>query len=203
VDITTELPDGGGEAGTGIVLRDSGLVLTAAHVVSGAVTIRAVDLGDGQDYPATLVGIDRRHDIVVIHLVGASGLPTARLANSDTTTAVGDQVESVGNSYGRGYPSIGVGPVVALGRTITSPALPGHRMNGLIAARNHIKPGQSGGPMLNTVGEVIAVNDAYQQISTTDTTPSGIGFAIPIATALHVAHSLLTHYNHTQLQMRT
>jgi hypothetical protein len=61
VTITTALPDGSGEAGT--VVRTSGLVLTAAHVVAGAVTLDAVDLGNGYDYPGTVIGIDPRHDI--------------------------------------------------------------------------------------------------------------------------------------------
>jgi S1-C subfamily serine protease len=194
VDITTGLRDGSGEAGTGIVLRGSGLVLTAAHVVTGAVTIRAVDLGDGQDYPATLIGVDLRHDVALIQLHGASGLHLAHLADSDTTAQVGDQVLSIGNAYGRGYPTITTGPVTALGQTISAPALPGHRMGGLIAADNSILPGQSGGPMLNRAGAVIGMNDAYQ-LTQTGGSPTGIGYAVPISTALHVAHTLLAHHN--------
>jgi S1-C subfamily serine protease len=78
------------------------LVLTAAHVVAVAVTLRAVDLGVGYDYPATLIGTDRRHDIALIQLQGAAGLPTAHLADSDTTVQPGELVESIGNAYGRG-----------------------------------------------------------------------------------------------------
>ena len=111
---------------------------------------------------------------------------------------------SIGNAYGRGYPTIGTGTITALNQTIANPAVPGHRFGGLISANNSILPGQSGGPMLNRSGRVIGVNDAYQQVSSTDNTPSGVGFAIPIATAMHSAHTLLAHYNHnTQLQLRT
>jgi S1-C subfamily serine protease len=191
VNITTELPDGGGEAGTGIVLRSTGLVLTAAHVVAGAVAVHAVDLGDGQTYPATIIGTDYRHDIALIELEDATGLRTARLSTTGVHPL--EQVVSIGNAYGRGYPSIGFGPVTALGQTISNPAIPGHRISGLIAADNSIVPGESGGPMINRVGEVIGVNDAYQ-LTGTDHTPTGVGYAVPIATALHFAQTLLLHH---------
>lgn len=189
VNITTENSDGGGEAGTGMVLRPDGLVLTAGHVVAGAVTLHADDLGDGQTYTATVIGIDTRHDVALIQLEDATGLRTARLSN--TGIHPGDQVLSVGNAYGRGYPSIGFGPVTALGQSISNPALPGHRISGLIAANNSIAPGESGGPMLNRAGEVIGMNDAYQ-LTGTDHTPTGLGYAVPLRTALRAAHTLLT-----------
>lgn len=195
VNITTRLPDGSGEAGTGIVVRGSGLVLTAAHVVAGAVTLHAVDLGDGQDYPATVIGADRRHDIALIQLNGASGLTTAHLATAATTTVLGEQVESVGNAYGRGYPTLGTGPITALDQTITDPADPGRRIRGLIAANNSILPGQSGGPMLNRAAQVIGVNDAYQ-LTTTAGTATGVGYAIRINVAVAAARTLLAHHNH-------
>lgn len=188
VNITTENSDGSGEAGTGIVLRPDGLVLTAGHVVSGAVTLHADDLGDGQTYTATVIGIDTRHDVALIKLEEASGLRTARL--SSTGILPGEQVLSVGNAYGRGYPSIGFGPVTALGQSISNPALPGHRISGLIAANNSIAPGESGGPMLNRAGEVIGMNEAYQ-LAGADHTPTGLGYAVPLRTALRAAHTLL------------
>ncbi len=74
-------------------------------------------------------------------------------------------------------------------------------MSGLIAANNSIVPGQSGGPMLNKKGEVIAVNDAYQ-LTGPGGAPTGVGYAILIGTALHAAHTLLAHNHHVQLETR-
>lgn len=196
VNITTDNSDGSGEAGTGMVLRPDGLVLTAGHVVAGAVTVHADDLGDGQTYTATVIGIDTRHDVALIQLEDATGLRTARL--SSTGIHPGDQVLSVGNAYGRGYPSIGFGPVTALGQSISNPALPGHRISGLIAANNSIAPGESGGPMLNRAGEVIGMNDAYQ-LTGTDHTPTGLGYAVPLPTALRAAHTLLAQTDPTPM----
>ena len=126
-----------------MVLRPDGLVLTAGHVVAGAVTVHADDLGDGQTYTATVIGIDARHDVALIQLEDATGLRTARLSSTGIHPG---QVLSVGNAYGRGYPSIGFGPVTALGQSISNPALPGHRISGLIAADNSIAPRESGDP---------------------------------------------------------
>jgi S1-C subfamily serine protease len=195
VNITTELPGGGGEAGTGIVLRSSGLVLTAGHVVTDAVRVHALDLGDGLTYPATVIGIDHRHDIALIQLDGATGLRTARL--SDSPLHPGDQVASIGNAYGRGYPTLGTGPVTALHQTIptTTGSTSTRQLTGLIEADNGIVPGQSGGPMVDRHGEVVGVNDAYR-MTAAEGAPTGIGYAVPIATALRSAHTLLAQHFH-------
>jgi S1-C subfamily serine protease len=92
--------------------------------------------------------------------------------------------------------------VTALGQTISNPVSLGHRISGLIAADNSIVPGESGGPMLNRMGEVVGMNDAYE-LAGTDRTPTGVGFAVPISAALHGAHALLLrHQQATQLDTR-
>ena len=101
-------------AATGIVLNSTGLVLTNNHVISGATSITAVDVGDGKSYQATVVGYDRSHDIALIQLTGASGLASARLGDS-SKAAVGQRVVALGNAGGTGgTPTAASGAVVAL-----------------------------------------------------------------------------------------
>jgi S1-C subfamily serine protease len=121
----------------------------------------------------------------VIQLRGASGLRTARLADTDTTPRFGDQVASIGNSYGQGYPDVHTGPITALHQLIPTPSAPGRRLGGLIEADNGIVPGMSGGPMVDRAGDVIGMNDACR-VNTPGGSPTGYGYAIPIGTALHV-----------------
>ena len=202
VNITTALPGGGGEAGTGIVLRHTGLVLTAGHVVTGATDVQALDLGDGHTYPATVIGIDHRHDIALLQLVGATDLPTARIGDSDTLH-LSEPVISIGDAYGRGYPSVGIGSVTALHQPITTPdrtpdgVTSTRHLTGLIEADSGIVPGQSGGPMIDRRGTVIGVNDAFRM--TASGTPTPTGYAVPINTALRAAHALLAHHTHDDL----
>ena len=190
VDITADLGSGRQSMGTGIVLRDDGLALTNYHVIAHAERVSADDIADGNTYPATVLGADPTRDIALIQLRHASGLPTAELGDSDTVRT-GDIVVSLGNAYGLGHPAVGAGPVTHLHRTINSttdadnPAL-----TGLIEARSNIRPGESGGPMLNQRGEVIGINVAYVREAHSGR-PTGNGYAIPINTALRVASRLL------------
>ncbi|HET9117522.1 MAG TPA: trypsin-like peptidase domain-containing protein, partial [Pseudonocardiaceae bacterium] len=153
VDINTQLGDGNGRgAGTGIVLTPSGEVLTNNHVINGATTITATDVGNGQTYPATVVGYDRSHDIAVLQLQGASGLQTASIGDS-STVAVGDQIAAIGNAGGRGgTPSAAAGTVSALDQMITvSDEFTGdsEQLAGLIQVAADVQPGDSGGPLVN------------------------------------------------------
>lgn len=131
-------------AGTGIVLDGSGVVLTNNHVITGASSINITDVGNGQSYPATVVGYDRVHDIAVLQLQGASGLPTATLGDSGTV-AVGDPIAAAGNAGGRGgTPSIVGGTVSALDQTVTvSDEITGssEQLTGLIEVAAGIQPG--------------------------------------------------------------
>ncbi|MGB8996258.1 MAG: trypsin-like peptidase domain-containing protein, partial [Pseudonocardiaceae bacterium] len=119
VDINTQLGYQNGEgAGTGIVLSPSGEVLTNNHVISGATSINVTDIGNGQTYPATVVGYDRGHDIAVLQLQGASGLQVASMGDSDAV-AVGDEIAAIGNAGGvGGTPSIASGTVSALDQVV-------------------------------------------------------------------------------------
>lgn len=195
VDLAAQGADGDG-FGTGIVLSEDGLVLTNYHVIANAHALRAADLGNGRTYRANVVGADAHRDIALIQLAGAGGLRTATLGDSDDVR-LGEQVASLGNTDGElgGRPSVGIGAVTGLGESIDSTTEDGAALTGLIEARTHIVPGDSGGPMVNDAGEVIGMNVAY---ATTpgSSRPNGFGYAIPINTALKVAHRILVDSTH-------
>jgi len=183
---------GAAAAGTGIVLTPDGEVLTNNHVINGATSIKATDIGNGRVYPATVVGYDRGHDIAVLRLRGASGLRTAAIGNSNSVR-VGDQIAAVGNAGGAGgKPKVARGTVSALGRTVSPrDELTGtvERLNGLIEVAASVQPGDSGGPLVNTAGDVIGVNTAassnYQYSAA-----GGTGYAIPINSAMAIARQI-------------
>jgi len=172
--------------GTGTVIDPGGVVLTNYHVVAGANTITGT-VG-GSDYPADLVGYDRKHDIAVLQLRGAGGLPAAPIGDSGQVV-VGEPTVGLGNARGVGAPlTHETGPVTALNRTVNAEdALTGssEEVNGLIEVAADVRPGDSGGPLVNRTGQVIGVVTAatvnYQM------GPGGEGFAIPINDAMAVA----------------
>lgn len=174
-------------AGTGIVINPNGVVLTNNHVIAGATDISARSIGNGQTYPVSVVGYDRSHDIAVLQLGGANGLPAANIGNS-STVAVGDPIVSLGNAGGvGGTPSAVSGKVIALNQTVSaSDTLTGssETLNGLIQVDAPIRPGDSGGPTVNTANQVIGINTAA---SDNYKLGSGQGFAIPINDAMAIA----------------
>jgi S1-C subfamily serine protease len=191
VDVVSRLSDGIG-AGTGIVLSSNGLILTNNHVVDGAEAIQATDVATGQTYTAKLVGRDPTHDVAVLQLVGASGLPVASLSSSAAT--VGQTVVGVGNALGKGgTPSYAVGTVTALNRSITATDDGGgspEQVSGMIQSTTGIEPGDSGGPLVNTSGQVVGMDTAGEFSSNNPDGPAAASFAIPIASALNIAHEL-------------
>jgi S1-C subfamily serine protease len=193
VNITAALPaQHAVGAGTGIVLESGGVVLTNNHVIRGASSIRVTSIGNGRTYAATVVGYNSRQDIAVLKLRGASGLHTATIGDSDSVE-VGDQVAAIGNAGGvGGKPSVATGPVTDLDRTITTTDdMTGRRerLTGLIEANARVEPGDSGGPMVNTRGEVIGV-DVAASVDARSQQPDGTGFAIPINRAIAVANEI-------------
>ena len=163
VDINTNLSYQDEQAaGTGMVLTSSGLILTNNHVIDGATSISATDVGNGKTYSAKVVGYDRTGDIAVIKLVGASGLRT--ISTSAGTAAVGQAVVGVGNAGGTGgTPSAAGGSITALGQSITASDNGGgnsENLTGLIETNAGIQPGDSGGSLVNTSGQVIGMDTA-------------------------------------------
>jgi len=173
-------------AGTGIVIDPNGVVLTNNHVIAGATNLTARSIGNGQTYPATVIGYDRNHDIAVVQLAGG-GLPAANIGNSDSVS-VGQPIVSLGNAGGAGgAPSAEPGTISALGQTVSaSDALTGstETLNGLIQLNAGIRPGDSGGPTVNAANQVIGLNTAASENFHLG---RGQGFAIPINEAMAIA----------------
>ena len=164
-------------AGTGIVLTADGQVLTNAHVVDGARTIRVRFPNESQARSAELIGADEANDLALIQVNGVSGLPTVELGSS-ADLRVGDDVVAIGNALGlNGEPTVTRGIVSALDRALDS-------LTGLIQTDAAINPGNSGGPLVNAAGQVVGINTAVAGRG------SGIGFAIPVDRARTVVEAL-------------
>jgi S1-C subfamily serine protease len=172
-------------AGTGIVIGPS-TVLTNNHVVAGATDLTVRSIGSGQTFGASVIGYDRSHDIAVLALAGG-GLQPANIGNSDTVR-VGEPIVSLGNAGGAGgTPSALDGRVVAVNQTVSaSDALTGstETLNGLIQVDAAIRPGDSGGPTVNSANQVIGLNTAASENFHLG---RGEGFAIPINQAMAIA----------------
>ncbi len=157
-------------AGTGIVLTADGYILTNAHVIEGAATIK-VTFNDRKVRSATVVGRDRERDIALVKVDGAKNLPTARLGSSKASS-VGDQVLAIGNALALpGGPTVTTGIVSAIDRNIEAD---NGTLQGLIQTDAAINPGNSGGPLVNARGEVIGMNTAILRNT------NNIGFSIAI-----------------------
>ncbi|HEY3605690.1 MAG TPA: S1C family serine protease [Sporichthyaceae bacterium] len=190
VDINVTLPDGEG-AGTGIVLSRDGEILTNNHVIAGATSITATDVGNGKTYQAVVVGYDKANDVAVLQLQNASGLATATIASS--AAKVGDKVVGVGNAEGLGgTPSWAAGSITALNRSITATAEDGsspETVSGLLQSNTPIQPGDSGGPLVNAAGEVVGMDTAGEFSSLTSVASSA--YAVPIAKAQAIAAQIM------------
>ena len=186
-------------AGTGIVLTANGLVLTNNHVITGATSISAVDIGNGKTYQATVVGYDRSHDVAVIQLENASGLTTAPIGSS-ANVAQGDSIVAIGNAGGvGGAPSVAGGTVTGLQQSITASSDDGtsEQLTGLIQVAADIQPGDSGGPLVSAAGQIIGMDTAasqgFQMDRNGQPTGGGQGFAIPIDQAIAIEKQIAAH----------
>ncbi len=164
--------------GSGFIISDDGTVLTNAHVVKDADEI-VVRLSDQRELQAELVGLDERSDVAVLK-IDASGLPTLKLGNSDTLE-VGEWVLAIGSPFGLDFTAT-QGIVSALGRS-----LPSDSYVPFIQTDVAVNPGNSGGPLLNTQGQVVGINS---QIYSRSGGYQGVSFAIPINTAMQVARQI-------------
>jgi S1-C subfamily serine protease len=188
VDINTDITFNGTEAaGTGIVLNSDGLILTNNHVINGASAISVIDVGNQHTYTAKVVGYDELSDIAVLQLQHASGLKTVSLGTS-AKAQVGVPIVAIGNAGGRGgEPSVAPGSITAMNQSIqASDAGNGttEQLSGLIQTNANVQPGDSGGSLVNSSGQVIGIDTAAAENATT--ADAAQGFAIPINTALAI-----------------
>ena len=162
--------------GSGFIIESNGLILTNAHVVEGANTIY-VTLMDKREYKAKLLGMDKRTDMAVVK-IDARDLPKLPLGDS-SRVRVGEWVLAIGSPFGLEN-TVTAGIVSAKSRD-TGDYLP------FIQTDVAVNPGNSGGPLLNTAGQVIGINS---QIFSRSGGYMGISFAIPIDEAMRVAEQL-------------
>jgi S1-C subfamily serine protease len=171
-------------AGSGFVIDPRGYILTNFHVVQEAQSIEVV-LGDRSKYAAKFIGADQRNDVALIK-IDPKGKQLAALHLGDSSSLqVGQKVLAIGNPFGF-QSTLTTGIVSALGRTVQTSQTT--FIDEAIQTDAAINRGNSGGPLLNSHGEVIGINSA---IYTPSGTTAGIGFAIPINTAKSIASDLI------------
>jgi S1-C subfamily serine protease len=180
-------------AGTGIVLTSSGEVLTNNHVINGATAISVRDIANGKAYSAAVVGYDTTKDLAVLQLKGASGLQTASIGDS-SNVAVGQTVVGIGNAGGTGAtPSAAGGTVTGLNQSITATDEgdgSSEQLTGLIETNADIQPGDSGGSLVNNLGQVVAIDTAGSAGSSSQSGGESAairGYAIPINEGTSIA----------------
>jgi putative serine protease PepD len=195
VDITvTQTSNGGGfgfgqqstqAEGTGFVYDTKGDIITAAHVVDGASSIK-VHFKDGKTVTASLVGKDDSTDTAVIKVNVDSSELHPLTVGSSASVQPGDEVVAIGSPFGL-TETMTAGIISAVGRTITAPN--NFSISGAIQTDAPINHGNSGGPLLNASGQVIGVN---VQIDSESNGSEGVGFATPIDTVKGVADTLIS-----------
>ena len=167
--------------GSGVIVDRRGYIVTNHHVVEDAEQIK-VTLPDERVFTARVVGADPVTDLAVVKIEGPR-LPVATLASRDRLR-IGEPVIAIGNPlWIEGGPTVTAGIVSGLGRTLEQPGLP--ILHHLIQTDAAINDGNSGGPLVNSAGEVVGLNTAV--------IPSahGIGFAIPVSTVRAVLRELV------------
>ncbi len=204
ITVTTASGEG---AGTGMVLTADGQVLTNYHVVDGSTAVEVTVAATGDTYTATVVGHDASADVALLQLDGASGLATVTL--DDDVLAVGDALTAVGNAEGGGELVAASGAVTGLDRSLTVSGTDGpEALSGVIQTDVGAVPGDSGGPMFDTEGEVAGMttaggvtitgrpgrrgssSSAGQGGGVTGSSVTTTAYAVPIADAMAVVEQI-------------
>lgn len=171
--------------GSGIIMSEDGYIITNAHVVEGATSLKVMT-SDGETYEAQLIGSDTVTDLAVVK-INATGLTAAEFGSSEDLR-VADKVMAIGNPGGHELSSsVTIGYVSALNRAISNNTT-GYTME-YIQTDAAINPGNSGGALINEYGQVVGINSA--KISATGY--EGLGFAIPIDTAQPIISDLIQY----------
>ncbi len=169
--------------GSGVIFSQDGLVLTNAHVIEKTDQL-IVGLSNGRRVLGNVVGEDSLTDLAVIKLKAKGPWPTAKLGNSDNLK-VGDWAIAVGNPFGLEN-TVTLGIISNLNRDFAQLGISDKRID-LIQTDAALNPGNSGGPLLNSVGEVIGINTLVRSGP-----GAGLSFAIPINRARKIAKDLIT-----------
>jgi S1-C subfamily serine protease len=167
-------------SGSGFVFSSDGLILTNSHVIENADKL-VVTLLDGDELEATVTGRDKDTDIAIIKVYG-TGYTPAKLGAS-AGLKIGQLVIAIGNPLGYQH-SVSVGVLSGVGRTMRTPE--GHLIDNILQSDAAMNPGNSGGPMIDTNGEVIGINTAIIPVA------QGLSFSIGIDTAKEVARYLIS-----------
>lgn len=165
--------------GSGFIIGADGRLITNAHVVEGTNRVK-VTLKDGQIHEGEVLGVDPITDVAVVK-IEATNLPTVTLGKAEILIP-GEWAIAIGNPFGLDN-TVTVGIISALDRSSSQVGVPDKRVR-FIQTDAAINPGNSGGPLLNSQGEVIGINTAIRADA------QGLGFAIPIETAQHIAQQL-------------
>ena len=168
--------------GSGVIVSPDGHVLTNAHVVERGARFR-VQLLDGRELPARVLGTDPASDLAVLRVETKEKLPFLPSGRSDDLM-IGETVIAIGNPFGLAH-TVTTGVVSALHRKVGDPR---RQLFDMVQTDASINPGNSGGPLVNIQGQLIGVNTAI-----IGDRSAGIGFAIPIDRALRVAEDLIRH----------
>jgi S1-C subfamily serine protease len=177
--------EGGQSLGTGVIISSDGEILTNAHVVNGATSIRVRLSGETEPREVNMLAMDVGNDLALLRMEG-DGFERAVFADPDSVR-LGDEVIAIGFALGLdGDPSVTLGIVSALDRTIGTD---GAFLDGLIQTDAAISSGNSGGALVNAAGEVVGINTAVARGSST-TAATNVGFAISGREALPVIEAL-------------
>jgi len=194
--------ENGSAAGTGIVLTSNGEVLTNNHVVRGATTIHVVLPQTKRRYTARVLGYNVTADVALLQLQHASGLATVSIGDSSTLRR-GQSVTAVGNAGGTGSLTVTTGRITGLGRTITVNDDQGGSVQliDLLETDAPLRPGDSGGPLLDSASRVIGMDSAASP--SFSFRGSSDGYAIPINRAVTIAKQIVAGHGSAQVHVGT
>ncbi|OAM07048.1 2-alkenal reductase [Citromicrobium sp. RCC1897] len=179
-------------SGSGLVWDAAGHIVTNFHVIEGASEAQ-IQLADGRQFSASLVGASPQHDLAVLKIGGAGFVAPARVPiGSSGDLQVGQNVFAIGNPFGLDW-TLTKGIVSALDRSL--PNEDGPDIRHLVQTDAAINPGNSGGPLLDSAGRLIGINTAIYSPSGAS---AGIGFAVPVDTVMRVVPQLIADGRYTR-----